>query len=166
LRRQQQDGASRDSSDASFVYRTPLRVTEEELSQPNVDSELAMSSHLIFNIALSHHLIALDDEYNDSIRCTKRLKGALKLYELGFHMHSKKGADGMSMNYALALINNCANIYEAIGSSARAQKFYNHMLSSLMMVIDGGEASNVDQLDGYLRNASRLILADEAAPAA
>jgi hypothetical protein len=70
------------------------------------------------------------------------------------------------MNYALALINNCANIYELLGKSDRAQKFYSHMLSSLMMMVDGGEADKVDQLDGYLKNASRLILTDEAAPAA
>mmetsp|Transcript_32798 Transcript_32798/g.54977 ORF Transcript_32798/g.54977 Transcript_32798/m.54977 type:complete len:228 (+) Transcript_32798:271-954(+) len=151
-------------NDGSFIYRSPMRLNEEEL-QSHVDPELAMSSVLIFNIALSHHLLALESPQINQLSTVKRLKGALKLYELGFHMHSKRGAEGMSMNYALALINNCAHIYDALGRPTRAQKFYSHMLSSLMMMIDGGEAGKVDQLDGYLRNASRLILTD-AAPAA
>lgn len=166
------------STDNGFVYRNPLRLTESDLYQPNIDPEMTMSSNLIFNIALCHHLIALEmssltsSSSSSSPRmihdkhCIKRLKGALKLYELGFHMHSKKGVEGMSMNYALALINNCANIYEALGSTTKAQRFYNHMLSSLMMMIDGGEAEKVDELDGYLQNASRLILGSENMAAA
>jgi hypothetical protein len=156
----------------SFVYRNPLRLTDGELSQPYVDPEMALSSNFIFNIALCHHLIALEmseQQPNDLIygkHRIKRLRGALKLYELGFHMHSKKGVEGMSMNFALALINNCANIYETLGSTSKAQRFYNHMLSSLMMMIDGGEAEKVDELDGYLRNASRFILGSENVAAA
>lgn len=165
------------STENSFVYRNPLRMTETELHQPNIDPEMTMSSNLIFNIALCHHLIAVDmssacatssssPQIIQDKHCIKRLKGALKLYELGFHMHSKKGVEGMSMNFALALINNCANIYEALGSTTKAHRFYNHMLSSLMMMIDGGEAEKVDELDGYLRNASRLILGSENMAAA
>ncbi|KAL3904710.1 MAG: hypothetical protein SGARI_004802 [Bacillariaceae sp.] len=125
-----------------------------------------MSSNLIFNIALCHHLIALNTAETNQRHSLKRLKGALKLYELGFHMHSKKGVEGMSMNYALALINNCAHIWETLGSTSKAQRFYNHMLSSLMMMIDGGEAEKVDQLEGYLLNASRVILGQEVLAAA
>ena len=151
------DNESSSSSSASFIYRDPMRLNESDL-RTMVDPDLSMSSCLIFNIALCHHLTALEVPHCTQSCMTKRLKGALKLYELGFHMHSKRGAEGMSMNYALALINNCANIYELLGKSDRAQKFYSHMLSSLMMMVDGGEASKVDQLDGYLKNASRLIL--------
>ncbi|KAG7337606.1 hypothetical protein IV203_021843 [Nitzschia inconspicua] len=164
------------SANKVFVYRNPLRLTESELSRSHVDPEVAMSSNFIFNIALCHHLIALDTfvqqpprSDTDLLRhkhCIKRLRGALKLYELGFHLHSKKGLEGMSMNYALALINNCANIYETLGSTGKAQRFYHHMLSSLMMMIDGGEAEKVDELEGYLRNASRLILGGKNVAAA
>ncbi|KAL3903177.1 MAG: hypothetical protein SGARI_005493 [Bacillariaceae sp.] len=154
------------NTEAGFVYRNPLRLTERDLARPHVDAEMAMSSNLIFNIALCHHLIALDCQDTNQKHSIKRLKGALKLYELGFHMHSKKGVEGMSMNYALALINNCANIYETLGSTTKAQRFYNHMLSSLMMMIDGGEAEKVDQLEGYLLNASKILLKENVAAAA
>jgi hypothetical protein len=156
----------------TFVNRNPLRLSEGELSLPNVDPESVLSSNLIFNVALCHHLIALETcssthhAIHSDKHCIKRLRGALKLYELGFHLHSKKGMEGMNMNYALALINNCANIYEILGCTTKAERFYNHMLSSLMMMIDGGEAQKVDELDGYLRNASRIILGAENVAAA
>ena len=111
-------------------------------------------------------MIALETQESNQKHSIKRLRGALKLYELGFHMHSRAGVDGMKMNFALALINNCANIYETLGSISKAQRFYKHLLSSLMMMIDGGEAEKVDELDGYLQNASRLILGADVVAAA
>lgn len=162
------------STSNGFVYRTPLRLSERELVQSNVDPEVALSSHFIFNVALCHHMIALETmssttshNNNDNNaplldkHSINRLRGAIKLYQLGFQSHSEKGLEDISMNYALALINNCASIYEILGSTAKAQRFYNHMLSSLMMMIDGGEAEKIDELDGYLWNASRVILGAE-----
>jgi hypothetical protein len=143
-----------------FIYRNPVRLTES-------DSEMATSAVLIFNIAICHHLLALDSFEINRRNSIKRLRGALKLYELAFHMHSKEGTEGMSLNFSLALINNCAKCYEILGSASKAQRFYDHMLSSLMMLIENGEAQKLDQLEGYLLNASRLILSkDVVAPAA
>lgn len=151
--------------ETGFVYRNPVQLTITELHQPHVDPEILLSSNLIFNIALCHHLIALDINSNQKHNI-KRFKGALKLYELAFHMHSKKGVDEMSISFALSLVNNCAQIWEVLGNTSKAQRFYNHMLSSLMMMIDGGEAEKVDQLEGYLLNASRLILGQNVIAAA
>lgn len=126
-----------------FVYCKPLRLTKFQLylirqnsqinreqeheSQCHTDREieLAVSSNLIFNIALTHHMIAFptmnprgerpeflpnkdgetdDDDTDDetgfeesasqtsSLKTTPRLKGALRLYELGFRVHTKRVA--------------------------------------------------------------------------
>jgi hypothetical protein len=48
----------------------------------------------------------------------------------------------------------------------KAQTFFTYMVSSLMMMIENGEAELVDELDGFLRNASRLILKEAVAAAA
>jgi hypothetical protein len=163
---------STSSDSKGFVYRNPLRLCAYELTLPNVDKETVLCSNFIFNVALCHHLIALEacsstyDVVQHDVHYIKRLRGALKLYELGFQLHSKKGVEGMNMNFALALINNCANIYEILGCTTKAERFYSHMLSSLMMMIDGGEAEKVDELDGYLQNATRIILRAENAAAA
>lgn len=151
-----------------FVYCKPLRMTkfqwsriaecqaqqesgQEEKQQGRIDreAELAISANLIFNIALSHHLIATtkgtqagnknhhkpsqfcprrrndhlhysndsssdeesecsdDDDtasgydscsshdtstFADTLHTKQRLKGALRLYELGFRVHTKRVA--------------------------------------------------------------------------
>lgn len=147
-----------ESEDRYFVYGKPLRLTKFQWSRiaesqssltregdrQNIDREveLAVSSNLIFNIALSHHLIASskgndrrnhrrsrpitafgtsvssdEDETSESseddtsddeagcgydscdettlfntLRTEQRLKGALRLYELGFRVHTKRVA--------------------------------------------------------------------------
>jgi len=131
-----------ESEEQYFVYRKPLRFTKFQWSRieyqgengRNLQSqnrkpldrevELTVSSILIFNIALSHHLIASpletktkpvlspdsddtdDDEnscgydsssdecnaYANNIQKKQRLKGALRLYELGFRVHTKRVA--------------------------------------------------------------------------
>lgn len=202
--------------------------------------ELAVSSNLIFNIALSHHLIAVTSTENenkendknnenttDVLRREQRLKGALRLYELGFRVHAKRTASAAATSpipmtatappsssssssndttntvavdnnnnnnndnnntllpledqddelrsatrYALALINNCAHIHEALGRNDRANVFRNRLLSFLLMMVDGGESMNEivsddAALDGYLRNVfSRSIFDTKKAPAA
>lgn len=145
-----------DTEERYFVYRKPIRMSKfqwsriaecrcqkgndaEHQHQIHREVELAVSANLIFNIALSHHLIAsstkselaaarnrrlslspdsgdddTDDEEEDdngfgygsvssdemniadSLQTKQRLKGALRLYELGFRVHTKRVAFVMS----------------------------------------------------------------------
>lgn len=134
-----------------FVSRQPLRLSKFQWShikecnlrndqerehkhkeQIAREVELAVSANLIFNIALSHHLLAIstkkelarnirynpglssdsvddsdDDDFENgfgshdedededkanSLQTKQRLKGALRLYELGFRVHTKRVA--------------------------------------------------------------------------
>jgi tetratricopeptide (TPR) repeat protein len=142
-----------------FIYRHPIKTSEI----PKQEESYVLSVILVFNMALAHHLIGTsqdDDSSND-----ERLRGALKLYELVFSMQMKSDVY-MSMTCTLALVNNSAQIYKAINRERKAQKYFNHLLSSLMIMVEKGEAENLDELDGFLWNASRLILTKQAAPAA
>lgn len=156
---------SRDS--ASFLYRHPHRLSLIELSYvSHDDAALTVSSTLIFNMALTHHLIAVDTEHACKKRSTKRLLVSLKLYGLCFQMHTKMTTDMLSMNYALAVINNCGLIHDVLGRPDKAEKFYSHLLLFLMMMIEGEGAIAVVGFEGFLHNAFRLILNDGAAAAA
>jgi len=148
--KEQQRFFRKDTEDMYFVYRKPIRLSKfqwdriaESHCQEDQDGdsnhreeiqrevELAVSANLIFNIALSHHMIASstkklgryhncesiglspdsgedtddeDEEENgcgygivaDSLETKQRLKGALRLYELGFRVHTKRVAFVMS----------------------------------------------------------------------
>jgi len=257
-----------------FVYCKPLPLTkfqwylirqnsqinreQEHESQCHIDREieLAVSSNLIFNIALTHHMIAFptmnprgerpeflpnkdgetdDDDTDDetgfeesasqtsSLKTTPRLKGALRLYELGFRVHTKRVAYVASASaapqprvpasfypsslatttatatsvsrpttavgaapweqqqthnthtsttttttdrddelrsttrFALALLNNCAHIHEALGQTEKALVFQKRLLSFLLVIVDSGESiheiiGDDPAVDGYLKN--------------
>lgn len=263
-----------------FVYRKPLRLTKFQWSriaecncgndreedqkhkqQMAREVELAISANLIFNIALSHHLIANttkkepkrntryypglspdsgddtddDDDENgydsccddlaDSLQTKQRLKGALRLYELGFrvhtkrvsfvmsrrrHVHSRPSLPSVSLSlpssisiprqvsllpqdddastpsqegdredelksatrFALALLNNCAQIHEALGQNDKAQIFQKRLLSFLLVIVDSGESihdiiGDDPAVDGYLKNVLAGTVFDrKTAPAA
>jgi hypothetical protein len=119
--------------DEDFIYRHPIRAN----NLPADEGDYIISVIVCFNMALCHHLFAIEGGPGDDVN---RLKSALKLYELGFCM---------PMNRKI-----------------KAQKFSQHMLSFLMMMIENGEAETVDELDGFLWNASRLILKENVAQAA
>mmetsp|Transcript_1195 Transcript_1195/g.2594 ORF Transcript_1195/g.2594 Transcript_1195/m.2594 type:complete len:449 (-) Transcript_1195:247-1593(-) len=266
-----------------FVYRKPLRLSKFQWSQITEcycrndqrdhknknqiarEVELAVSANLIFNIALSHHLIANstkkelarnirynpglspdsgddtddDDDENgfdeddmaDALQTKQRLKGALRLYELGFRVHTKRVAFVMTYRsqssrrrmlnstasipslsplpsistsiptsvrrvsleptdetpleggdredelksatrFVLALLNNCAQIHEALGQIEKAQVFQKRLLSFLLVIVDSGESihdivGDGPAVDGYLKNVlARTVFDRKTAPAA
>lgn len=145
------------SVDHDFIYRRPIYITSEF----DGDDETTISVILVFNMALSHHLRAIDTE-NDN---PKRLKGALKLYELGFSMQLK-GEVRLSMTHTLALVNNCSQVYKKQGKDRKAAKFLKHLLATLMIMVETGEIDEIDEIDGFMGNTSSLILVDRKFAAA
>lgn len=152
--------------DEDFVYRTPLRsnleATADAEKNENESEDELLEYILLFNIALAYHLWALEEGRDHPN--VRRLKKALQYYELSFSIQADIGH--LSITQILALVNNCASIYRQLDRKQRADKFYRHMLSALMTMVELGETSDVDQLNGFLHNVCRLILKDVAAPAA
>jgi hypothetical protein len=148
--------------DQDFIYSRPIHAAN--LDERN--QECVMSVIIVFNMALAHHQIALklqcEDRGEDS---QMRLLSALKLYQLAF-CTQVKGDVHMDITYALAMVNNTAQIYKAMNREQKSQKIFTRMVSSLMMMIENGEAESVDELDGFIWNASRLILKEAVAAAA
>jgi len=143
---------------SDFIYRHPILA----VNLPEYDAEYLLSVMLVFNMALCHHLLAIGGRSQGK---SQRLKGALKLYELGFSLQMQTDVN-MDMTFALAMVNNCAQIYKALDHHEKAGLFYSHLVSSLMMMIENGEAGSVCELEGFLLSASRVILKETVASAA
>jgi hypothetical protein len=124
--------------DVDFIYRHPIRANNLPADEGDYN---IMSVIVCFNMALCHHLFAIEGGPGD---CVSLLKSALKLYELGYSMQMKCHMD---ITFGLAMVNNCAQIYKAMDRKSKAQKFSQHMLSFLMMMIENGEAETVDELE-------------------
>jgi tetratricopeptide (TPR) repeat protein len=164
---------SNNNNEGDFVYQSPIQVSAEDFKehqQAFYESEL--NCIILFNMALAYHLWALEgsiDRENTTKETTtisqRRLMKALKCYEMSFTMQGELGSV-MSITSILALVNNCASIYKLLKREKRAKKFYGHMLSTIMAMIELDEASEVDQLAGFLYNVSKLVLRSNVAPAA
>jgi tetratricopeptide (TPR) repeat protein len=144
--------------DEDYIYRSPICILEEE-DEPD---KFTMRVIILFNTALSHHLKTTQGEKVS----TQRLRKALKLYEHCFCMELR-GDCQLTMTHILALVNNCGLIYRQLNRERKAERFFQHMLSTLMTMSEVGEAEDVEELDGFMWNASKIILNDPAfAPAA
>jgi hypothetical protein len=163
---------SEDNADLNqdFVYRHPIRITSESEGENETtdfiksesgdcENEAALIVVLLFNMALSHHLTALDLEYDHAKR-PFLLKGAEKLYKLGYSMQVGQTKVQLSLTYTIATVNNLAQISEELNNTPQSKRLFKHLLISLMIIIDSGATDEIDDMDGFMENASKLILRD------
>jgi hypothetical protein len=140
-----------------FVYRHPIFITSE--SDCNCENEAALIVILVFNIALSHHLIALDLADDDAKR-PLILKRAVRLYKLGYSMQMEESNVRLSLTYNMATVNNWAQISKELNNKPQSKRLFKHLLRSLMIIIDSGATDEIDEMDGFMGNASKMILRD------
>lgn len=116
-------------------------------------SKITVSGAVVFNLALAHHAFAMEMDCRELRE--QVLRKAAKLYELGYNLQRAQGMITNSL-FALAAINNIGQIFESLGEREKAQTCFNHLLSTLMFLIDCRQV-NVTQFDCFFRNTSHLI---------
>ena len=126
---------------------------------------MGMSLPLIItvNLALAHHLDALEQKEMDR----KKLKRVLQLYELAYRWQMEEDDEQLDC-IALSIIisNNLGEINRAVNNKSKHIKCLQHLLSTLMFVVDCQQMDDKLDLDGFLRNTSQLVLQDQCAAAA
>jgi tetratricopeptide (TPR) repeat protein len=154
-----------DESEEAFVYRQPIRVTPQSMQAGhNMGSTLPMI--IAFNLALAHHLTAIEEGpiNRDS------LQKVLKLYEFAYRWQSEdRGNEQVnSLSFTMIFANNLGEIHRAVGNHSKYVMCLQHLLSTMMSVVhcnDRKEDSAI-RMDGFFRNTSQLILHDQCAAAA
>ena len=149
----------------SFVFRRTIYIPTE-METTSYRSKVMVSVAVIFNLALAHHVFAMETD-NPEI-AEQLLRKAAKLYELGYNLQRAPAMNSNSSSvFAMAAINNLGQIYERLGERDRARRLFTHLLSTLMMLIDCRQV-NVSQFECFFRSTSHLIFqyGDSAAAAA
>jgi tetratricopeptide (TPR) repeat protein len=177
----------------AFIYRTPIRIVTSNASYSDVCIlfNLALAHHLQ---ALA---CTKEDDINNNDNDRKRkeiLRNALKLYELGYCLmvhrtHEREGGgtpgshgnfdheddelllDGtLTLSQTMGMVNNCAQIHKEFGRIQKANRLFQHLLSSLILAVeckflDGGkdddDDDNTQELEEWERffgTTSHLIL--------
>lgn len=135
------------TDDDAFIYTRPLLV-----SQCSIDGGHYMGSTLsfiiLFNIALAHHLQAIEilPLLSRQRERVEALEQPLKLYELAYHLHFQesnketddtgKSLDDNVVNLRLMMLitNNISQIHKTARDETKHHQCLHHLLNSLMYI--------------------------------
>jgi hypothetical protein len=158
----------------SFIYDTPLHIWPEALSFRAFNHDLLseLSVALMFNLALCHHLHALNSPSSPS-EDYSIFEQAIALYELAYEVQMQDDVE-LSVECTMAIVNNLGHAHKLLGHEGKASKCFSHLLSALLFVQSlsthddecdkmGVSASSTE---GFIRNVSHLILSKKVAAAA
>ena len=166
LKRQRPTSSDNDAS-CGFVYQQPIVVTPQAVE---FEQYMGMALPLIitFNLALAHHLCAIQNKEIESK--SDSMDKLLKLYECAYRMQIQDEDDELvhSIQFTMIISNNLSQIHRAANNHAKHLRCLQHLLSTVMFVVDGQQSSGKSGLDmdGFLQNASSLILQEQCASAA
>lgn len=137
-----------------FIYSSPIFLSTSEGSQI---APILVRLSIVFNFAISRHLRSLDLE---GAKRENKLRTTLKLYNwvLSMERSLKEEESPLGVLPFLGLINNCAQIHRYLRKEEKANKIFEILLSSLMLLKDKGDLVIPDELDGFFSSTSHLIL--------
>jgi hypothetical protein len=154
-----------------FVFTEPILVDPQD-SIPESPSQIKsclmkLTVILIFNMALSHHLKAMNSNETPLNRSSD-FQRAFSLYELSCKTQLHQGVE-LSEIHAMAHINNLGQIVAASGKKVIARQFFQRLLNQLILYMECTEQEERPrrEVEGFIQNTSQLILHDPVlAPAA
>jgi hypothetical protein len=149
----------------AYVFSDPIIVDENDLHYQNEEDILRFTMFLIFNLALSQHLRALEFKTISMSAFQLTLKISLALYSLLYKMKMKKDTgSGISCIHTMALINNLAQIHAVNDNEKKSHGCLGHLLAYLVFYTKciGKHFCTVNEMDGFRQNIVPLILTDPA----
>ncbi|CAJ1968617.1 unnamed protein product [Cylindrotheca closterium] len=146
--------------DFPFMYSDAIRISPE-VAAAGI-SQHDVTSIILFNLALTHHLSALDSNDPDS-----DLQKALHVYEHLYTMQQENmvvGSSGFPSNlmFVLSILNNCGIIHQwrseagtSINGEVIAARCFDKLLSVLTLISDNAQTTNKNEevvVRGFYRN--------------
>jgi tetratricopeptide (TPR) repeat protein len=151
-----------DNEDRHFMYRQAIHIVPHQNIESNYQASAMVSSMIIFNVALAHHLSALASKKHQSTKFHK----AATLYQLAVNLQHAAQLEN-NLIFTMAAVNNLGVIYHQLEDKETATKCFQHLLSTVMLLVDCGKTELCcGELDGFLRNVTNLDSESSCAAAA
>jgi hypothetical protein len=139
----QSPSSSNEPSSRCYIYLNPIVIPESstDFTINGTHGETVLSSIVIFNVALCHHSLALQQlrvqqqEEQTTMDTSLLLLKAMKLYELAIRLHQGSvSALGLrcSKLYIVSCLNNLGNVHQILGDTAASHACFQQLLSILM----------------------------------
>jgi hypothetical protein len=156
------DNSGDSKEQMTFMYRRAIYIDDAaEDTSCSYESREVVLAVLIFNLALAYQLAAVKTTTAND----RYLKKAAKLYALAIQILHEEQLESSTL-FSMTCINNMGLVYQDLRDIVAAQKCFEHLLSTLMFLVDCGEADVVPDMDGFLMNTSHLVVAQASAAAA
>jgi hypothetical protein len=144
------------------MFRDPIHLSSTVFDCESEHCE-KLACVIVYNLALAHHLRAMEEQ-NETSR-QSLIRKALALYE-----HARQFLVGQDMDvsvlHSMAIACNLGHIHHMTGNDPASQMYFQHLLSAILYVVDCGEGEKVKSLHGFLLNVMPLISSVSTAPAA
>ncbi len=165
------------NSNSGFIYGKPICIPSSYADNTEFrHSDVLLSSIVIFNLALTHHISAIMQYHEvqqqtqtpQGIVAFKRrlsiLKKAAKLYELAIQLQEEHaaidGPESCSKLFFLSCINNLGNTFRLLGDLPSSDKIYQHLLTMLIYL------NYNEEQQGYNLSIANNSVASDASPEA
>ncbi len=150
-----------DNNSDQYMYRQAIHIHLKDI-ESTYQVRAMVSSMIIFNIALAHHLSAL---VSDEKRQSEKLHKATTLYKLAYNL--QRGAQlENNFIFTMATINNLGVIYRQVEDKETATKCFQHLLVMFWFDCGAAKACCDEELDGFLRNATTNLVPELSCTAA
>ena len=149
---------------AGYIYDKPIQVP------PHVTHEghfmgFTLQIIITFNLALAYHKKAMNE--NDGKTQRNLFRKTLQLYELSYEWKMREAVP--SLRFVIAVANNIGEVHRVAGNYSKYIMCLQHVLSTIVFMVDCAQDENEYEpmeLEGFVRNTSRLILSGQCASAA
>lgn len=125
---------------SSILFANPITIPKhQELPFPStaIASFPALSSCIIFNLALALHLSATESPSPDKDENKSRLKKASRLYELAYNAQQEYAIDKkVNIYFTLAIVNNLGLLHRDLTELNTSKTYFDQLTKMLMYVVD------------------------------
>jgi tetratricopeptide (TPR) repeat protein len=146
-----------------FVFEESILLLPQQVDSADYAFFVKLSFVHLYNLALSHHLCALQAKTKHS---EPFLRKSLALYELAYTIHVSEDIE-ITILQSMAIVNNIGQIHRQLNNMDKSRECFENLLSTLMFVKDSSCGEQDNELDGFLSNVLSLMLnSSTPAPAA
>jgi hypothetical protein len=160
-----------------YVYKQPIRIPETHYHMEEAQFQTNSSAVILFNLALARHMRAMeDDSLPPLVPSMILMSKALTMYEFCNQVLAQDGIQA-DILFDMSLANNMGQLHTVLKSTLKARLCFEHLLATIMfhLVNYGGKqefgddsltSAGDDVLDGFLENASQLLILSSKTAAA
>jgi hypothetical protein len=145
------------TSDSLSIFLNPIKILGE---LPKHKLRKSFSLICMFNLAICHHRSAIARNMD-----VNSLRKALQMYEIAYAIQMQEGID-MTLTPTMIIMSNVGHIHKILGNKDNSMQCFQHLLSTIMFLVEAGEREHIFEFDGFFENILKTIYANAPAAAA